>query len=100
MDNNLDYFDKFMICDGLEISSNSSDLKDDRSVNFDMNTFAKKPLKKKYSIIKNGNDISFASTFFKGIKVLFRSRKEFTNQIASEYVKNNEFKAPERFASL
>jgi hypothetical protein len=99
MDNNLDYFDKFMICDGLEISSNSSDLKDDRSVNFDMNTFAKKPLKKKYSIIKNGNDISFASTFFKGIKVLFRSRKEFTNQIASEYVKNNEFNGY-RFSTL
>ena len=64
-----------------------------------MNTFAKKPLKKKYSIIKNGNDISFASTFFKGIKVLFRSRKEFTNQIASEYVKNNEFNGY-RFSTL
>jgi len=99
MDTELDYFDKFMISEGLEVSSNSSNLDDTDSTNFNMNTFIKKPLKKKYSTITNGNDISFASTFFKGIKVLFKSRKEFTNNIASEYVKNNEFNGY-RFSTL
>ena len=92
MDPTKDYFDKFMVSDGLEVSSISGDiLSSGPEEAFNMNTFIKKPLKKKYTTVRNGNDISFASTIFKGIKVLFKSRKEFTNIAATEYAKNNEF---------
>jgi len=86
-----DYFDKFMISDGLEIKSDSSMLSNKNENDFDIDTFIKTTRKKKYSLVEGGNDISFASTIFKGIKVLFKSRKEFTKTIASEFNKNTEF---------
>lgn len=91
MDVDNDYFDKFMIFEGLEVKSDSSDLSNSDPADFDMETFAKATRVKKYTPIENGNNASFASTFFKGIKVLFKSRKEFTNQTATEFVKNTEF---------
>ena len=89
--NTRDYFDKFMIFDGIEISSDSADLTNDNIVDFDMNTFIKSNRVKKYSLVENGNSLSFASTFFKGIKVSFKSRKEFDNISPSEFVKSTEF---------
>ena len=88
-DNN--YFDRFMYFDGIEVSSDSSNLMNTNPDDFDSNSFLKSVRCKKYTTISDGNDISFASTFFKGIKVILKSRKEFDNATASEFVKNNEF---------
>jgi hypothetical protein len=74
------YFDKFMITDGFEIKDQ-----------YDINTFIKTDLKKKYTLISGGNDVSFASTIFKGIKVDFKNRKEFLNNKATEFVKTSDF---------
>ena len=74
------YFDKFMITDGFEVKDQ-----------YDIKSFIKTNLKKKYTLISGGNDASFASTVFKGIKVDFKNRKEFVNTKASEFVKTSEF---------
>ena len=89
--NTKDYFDKFMIFDGIEISSDSADLASVEVGDFNMNTFIKSNRVKKYSLVENGNNLSFASTFFKGIKVSFKSRKEFDSVSPSEFVKSTEF---------
>ncbi len=89
--NTKDYFDKFMIFDGIEISSDSANLDSVEVEDFNMNTFIKSNRVKKYSLVENGNNLSFASTFFKGIKVSFKSRKEFDNVSPSEFVKSTEF---------
>lgn len=98
MDPDNDYFDKFMVYEGLEVKTDSSKLLDpdypDVDLDpgdFDMETFSKSVRLKKYSPIESGSNSSFASTFFKGIKVLFKSRKEFNNDTATEFVKNTEF---------
>lgn len=85
------YFDKFMVSDGLEIKSDSSNVNNKNENDFDIDTFIKTTKNKKYSLVEGGNDLSFANTIFKGIKVLFKSRKEFTKTIASEFNKNTEF---------
>jgi len=74
------YFDKFMITDGFEIKDQ-----------YDINTFIKTNLKKKYTLVSGGNDISFANTIFKGVKVDFKNRKEFLNNKATEFVKTSDF---------
>ena len=74
------YFDKFMITDGFEIKDQ-----------YDINTFIKTNLKKKYTLVSGGNDVSFANTVFKGVKVDFKNRKEFLNNKATEFVKTSDF---------
>lgn len=96
------YFDKFMISDGFEKALTREDLiaiydnigagdAELNSIDETINSFIKTELTKKYSIVSGGNDVTFASTIFKGIKVDFKNRKEFVNETASEFVKGNQF---------
>ncbi len=97
-----DYFDKFMITEGFEKNLNIDDIENIYNnfgeynlgyLNTDdiNNTFFKTNLKKKYTLIDGGTDSSFANTIFKGIKVVLKNRKEFTNNTALDFVKRSEF---------
>ena len=94
-----DYFDRYMVVDGLEIASDSSNLTSTDMANFDMTTFMKTVRQKKYSLVDGGDDLSFANTVFKGIKVFFKKRKEFQKENPSEFVKDTEFNGY-RFSTL
>ena len=94
-----DYFDMYMLVDGLEVASDSSDLTSTDTGSFDITTFMKTVRQKKYSLVDNGNDLSFANTVFKGIKVFFKKRKEFVKVNPSEFVKDTEFNGY-RFSTL
>ena len=74
------YFDKFMVTDGFEVKDQ-----------YDIKSFIKTNLQKKYTLVSGGNDASFANTVFKGIRVDFKNRKEFVNTKASEFVKTSDF---------
>lgn len=91
LDVNNDYFDKLMVSDGLEVGLFSDKPWHPGSADWDMAAFLKSEIVKKYTLIERGNDVGFASTFFKGIKVTFKSRKEFTADTATEFIKNAEF---------
>ena len=96
------YFDKFMITEGFEKNLNSDDVQgiydtfggytrgylNPDDIN---NTFFKTDLKKKYTLIDGGDTGAFASTIFKGLKVVLKNRKEFTNKTALDFVKSSEF---------
>ena len=95
---NFNYFDRFMISDGFEKTLNTEDFKElDPNIGIDdlarlkgeINTFFKTELKKKYSLINDGSEISFANTIFKGINVEFRKRKSLENTL--DFVKDTEF---------
>jgi hypothetical protein len=96
------YFDKFMITDGFEKNLDETDItkisklfgeytNDYLNVDDINNTFFKTNLRKKYTMIDGGGDGSFASTIFKGLKVILKNRKEFTDKTAIDFVKNSEF---------
>ena len=96
------YFDMFMISDGFEKTLTEEDLVEiyedilpgDSEINSlenNITSFIKTNLKKKYSLVDGGNNLTFASTVFKGIKVDFKNRKEFINSTANEFVKSSEF---------
>ena len=55
------------------------------------NTFFKTNLKKKYTLIDGGDTSAFASTIFKGLKVVLKNRKEFTEKVALDFVPTSEF---------
>jgi len=86
-----DYFDRYMIVDGLEIASDSDNLNQFDENEFDMVSFMKTVRQKKYTMVDSGNDLSFANTVFKGIKVFFKNRKEFEKSNPSDFVKGPEF---------
>ena len=86
-----DYFDKFMLSEGLDVGLDSTDVDNQDSTDWDITTFLKSERIKKYTLVENGNDIGFANTFFKGIKVTFKPRKEFIADKATEFIKNTEF---------
>ena len=95
---NFNYFDRFMISDGFEKTLNSADFidlspnistNDLTRLTGEINTFFKTELKKKYSLINDGSDISFANTIFKGVNVEFRKRKSLENTL--DFVKDTEF---------
>jgi len=97
-----DYFDKFMITEGFEKNLTVDDLnlmRNDignysfiQNIEDDFNnTFFKTELKKKYTLIDGGDTSSFASTIFKGLKVILKNRKEFINKTALDFVKSSEF---------
>ena len=75
-----DYFDRFMVTEGFEYKDA-----------YDLKSFIKTNLQKKYTKVSGGNEASFASTIFKGIKVDFKNRKEFVNIKGSEFVRGSEF---------
>lgn len=100
--NKNDYFDKFMITEGFEKNLDALDIDkiNDKFGTFlggylnndDINnTFFKTDLKKKYTLIDGGDNSSFASTIFKGLKVTLKNRKEFTNSTALDFAKTSEF---------
>ena len=96
------YFDKFMITEGFEKNLNGDDIQSiyDTFGEYNRgylnpddinNTFFKTDLKKKYTLIDGGDTDAFASTIFKGLKVVLKNRKEFTNKTALDFVKSSEF---------
>jgi hypothetical protein len=96
------YFDKFMITEGFEKNLNESDItsivnnfgeytRNYLNPNDVNNTFFKTELKKKYTLIDGGGESGFASTIFKGLKVVLKNRKEFNNKTALDFVKSSEF---------
>jgi hypothetical protein len=98
------YFDKFMITEGFEKNLSIQDLENiynvfgkyNSAVRYlnpsDINnTFFKTNLKKKYTLIDGGDGDAFASTIFKGLKVVLKNRKEYTNKTALDFVKSSEF---------
>lgn len=86
-----DYFDMFMVGDGHEISLDKQDPLSTDVASFNVNSFVKADMHKKYTLIDNGSSETFANTIFKGLNVVLKKRKEFTSNIAAEFVKNVEF---------
>lgn len=74
----FDYFKAYFLSNGQF----------DRQVNA---TFNKNKASKKYSIIEGGSLQSFASTIFKGLKFTPKIRKELSQNLTKEFVKNTEF---------
>ena len=79
-DVNYDYFDRFFITEGFETKSENK-----------YKTFVKTNRQKKYTLVNGGNDTAFAETIFKGLKVIFKNRKEFTSASPVDFVKSSEF---------
>ena len=79
-DTNYDYFDRFFVTEGFEKKGENN-----------YKTFVKTNRQKKYTLIDNGNDLSFANTIFKGIKVSFKNRKEFVAANPVDFIKSSEF---------
>ena len=77
---NYDYFDRFFVTEGFETRGQDN-----------YKTFIKTNLQKKYSRVDGGNDKAFADTIFKGLKVTFKNRKEFTSSNPLDFVKSSEF---------
>lgn len=76
----FDYFDRFFVTEGFETKGDNN-----------YKTFVKTNRQKKYTLVDNGNDMSFADTIFKGIKVTFKNRKEFTASSPVDFIKSPEF---------
>lgn len=96
------YFDKFMITEGFEKNLKAEDIQNIYDVFGEYtsgylnpsdinNTFFKTTLKKKYTLIDGGDNDAFASTIFKGLKVVLKNRKEYDNKTALDFVKSSEF---------
>ena len=79
-DTNYDYFDRFFVTEGFESKGDN-----------EYKTFVKTNLQKKYTRVGGGNDAAFADTIFKGLKVIFKNRKEFTATNPVDFVKSPEF---------
>ena len=79
-DVNYDYFDRFFVTEGFECKGDNS-----------YKTFVKTNLQKKYTKVDGGNNKSFATTIFKGLKVIFKNRKEFTADNPVDFIRSSEF---------
>ena len=79
-DINYDYFDRFFVTEGFETSGDNK-----------YKTFVKTNRQKKYTLVNGGNDTAFADTIFKGLKVIFKNRKEFNASSPVDFVKSSEF---------
>ncbi len=74
----FDYFSSYFLSNGrFDIKLNS--------------TFNKSSVSKKYSIIDGGSQQGFASTIFKGLKFTPKIRKELSQELTKEFIKNSEF---------
>jgi hypothetical protein len=90
-----DYFDRIMVSEGAEVLATI----DDNGVNYNPIFWSKSNLKKKYTIIDSGSDVDFSSTIFKGLKFIFKNRKEDQLDVPSEFVKDSKFNGY-RFSAL
>ena len=54
-------------------------------------TFNKSEVSRKYSMIEGGSQQGFASTIFKGLKFTPKIRKELSQELTKEFIKNSEF---------
>ena len=79
-DTNYDYFDRFFVTEGFETKGNNN-----------YKTFVKTARQKKYARVEGGNNTAFASTIFKGLKFIFKGRKEFTASNPVDFIKSSEF---------
>ena len=79
-DTNYDYFDRFFVTEGFETKGNNN-----------YKTFVKTARQKKYTRVEGGNNTAFASTIFKGLKFIFKGRKEFTASNPVDFIKSSEF---------
>ena len=79
-DTNFDYFDRFFVTEGFECKAPNS-----------YKTFVKTNLQKKYTKVDGGNNKAFATTIFKGLKVIFKNRKEFIADNPVDFVRSSEF---------
>ena len=79
-DVNYDYFDRFFVTEGFETTGDNK-----------YKTFVKTNRQKKYTLVNGGNDTAFADTIFKGLKVIFKNRKEFNAASPVDFVKSSEF---------
>ena len=85
MSSEHDYFDIYFIGEGYTVKS-GGELDEEFD---DFEVFTKTQLDKKYSIFKKGSDAAFASTFFNGIKVVLKHRKESLNEIPTEFIQDS-----------
>jgi hypothetical protein len=85
-----DYFDRFMVSEGHELAVPFIDPLNPTQ-NKETIFYTKTELTKKYTPIKGGSDIDFASTIFKGLKFEFKKRKDGSSQNTAEFVKTSEF---------
>ena len=85
-----DYFDRFMVTEGTEtqvpIDTDGDNIPDINPI-----FWSKTELRKKYTLIQDGNDSDFAKTILKGLKYTFKTRKQSQNTATDEFVKNSEF---------
>ena len=79
-DTNYDYFDRFFVTEGFETKGNNN-----------YKTFVKTDRQKKYTRVEGGNNTAFASTIFKGLKFIFKGRKEFVASNPVDFIKSSEF---------
>ena len=79
-DTNFDYFDRFFVTEGFECKAPNT-----------YKTFVKTNLQKKYTKVDGGNNKAFATTIFKGLKVIFKNRKEFIEDNPADFVRSPEF---------
>lgn len=95
MSSEFDYFDRYMVSEGFTV-----EVEDDPTNEYDnFDIFTKTSLDRKYSLLNGGTDRAFSSTFFNGIKVLAKKRKEISNEIASEFIKDSSMNGY-RFSTL
>ena len=81
-DVNFDYFKTYFVGTGAMVGSEET---------FAQTSFGKSRTFKKYTLIENGGGESFASTIFKGIRFIPKTRKKIEDNITKEFIKNSEF---------
>jgi hypothetical protein len=81
-DVNFDYFKTYFTGTGAMVGSQNTAAK---------TSFGKSRTFKKYTIIEDGNTSAFASTIFKGLRFIPKTRKKIENSITKEFVKNSQF---------
>ena len=81
-DVNFDYFKTYFIGTGAMVGSEDTLAK---------TSFGKSKVLKKYTIIEDGSSSAFASTIFKGLRFIPKTRKKIENSITKEFVKNSQF---------
>jgi hypothetical protein len=85
-----DYFDRFMITEGYETIV-PIDLTANGVADINPIYWSKTSIQKKYTLVGDGDETTFASTFFKGLKYTFKSRKKGQFTDVNEFVKNSNF---------